>query len=283
MHHQASRSKQSVPCESIIPMTVFCLHMMPQNYLLFTKFLTLCTSFLYVLRSLHKSENKSERTHFETRLFCIPCGPITCSMVNAVLWISSNSWVTHQTTHEGHAGSPDQVMGRIWRLGDLLSTALVNVSIFFWFWLKLRWFISDGSININPALVQEMAWGSTGNKPFIWTNDDPVHWHKPANRWAPAVLGKQQQQASNFQIECICPSGKWIVKINYPNVAFTFLKYIKPIQFIWKSEIRSRPSDKSCRYSTCLTVIFTRLRRSDEWNFEPWAAGFFSNQWTLYW
>ena len=38
---------------------------------------------------------------------------------------------------------------------------------------------------------------------------------------------------------------------------------------MWKSEIRSRPSDKSCRFSTCPTVIFTRLRRSDEWNFEP--------------
>ena len=39
---------------------------------------------------------------------------------------------------------------------------------------------------------------------------------------------------------------------------------------MWKSEIRSRPSDKSCGYSTCPTVIFTRLRQSDEWNFEPW-------------
>ena len=107
MHHQAWRSKQSVPCESIFHMTVFRLHMMSQNDLLFTKFLTWCTSFLYVLRSLHKSENKSERTDFETILFCILCGPITWSMVNAVLWISSNSWVAHQTTHGGKLGCPN--------------------------------------------------------------------------------------------------------------------------------------------------------------------------------
>ena len=76
-------------------------------------------------------------------------------------------------------------------------------------------------------------------------------------------------QASKFQIECTCPSGKWIVKLTCPNVPFTCLKYIKPVQLMWKSEIFSRLSDKSCRYSTCPTVIFTRLRRSDEWNFEP--------------
>ena len=76
-------------------------------------------------------------------------------------------------------------------------------------------------------------------------------------------------QASKFQIECTCPSGKWIVKITCPNVPFTCLKYIKPTQLMWKSEIRSRPSDKSCRYSTCPSVIFTHLRWSDKWNFEP--------------
>ena len=76
-------------------------------------------------------------------------------------------------------------------------------------------------------------------------------------------------QASKFQIECTCPSGKWIVKITCPNVPFICLKYIKPMQIQWKSKIHSRPSDKSCRYSTCPTVIFTHLRRSDEWNFEP--------------
>ena len=43
----------------------------------------------------------------------------------------------------------------------------------------------------------------------------------------------------------------------------------KPVQLVWKSEIRSRPSDMSCRYSTCPTVNFTHLRGSDEWNFEP--------------
>ena len=90
-----------------------------------------------------------------------------------VLWISPNSWVAYQTTHDGklgclnhfdlslkinlfvflvintkvrcflfnhisnyrelarpscdfksHVGSPNRVMGRIWRLGDCLSTAL---------------------------------------------------------------------------------------------------------------------------------------------------------------
>ena len=81
--------------------------------------------------------------------------------------------------------------------------------------------------------------------------------------------GKKPSQPSKFQIECTCPSGKWIVKITCPNVPFTCLKYIKPMQLMWKSEICSRPSDKSCRYSTCPTVIFTCLRRSEEWNVEP--------------
>ena len=40
------------------------------------------------------------------------------------------------------------------------------------------------------------------------------------------------------------------------------------MQLTWKSEICSRPSDKSCRYSTCPTVSFTRLRRLNEWNFK---------------
>ena len=62
-------------------------------------------------------------------------------------------------------------------------------------------------------------------------------------------------QASKFQIECTCLSGKWIVKITCPNVLFPYLKYIKPMQLMWKSEIRSHPSDKSCRYSICQTVI----------------------------
>ena len=82
-------------------------------------------------------------------------------------------------------------------------------------------------------------------------------------------------QASKFQIECTCPLGKWIVKITCPNVPFNCLKYIKPMQLMWKSEICSCPSDKSCRYSTCPTVIFTRLRRAAEWNFEP-CIGFWT-------
>ena len=35
-----------------------------------------------------------------------------------------------------------------------------------------------------------------------------------------------------------------------PNVPFTCLKYIKPMQLMWKSEIHSLSSHKSCRYST---------------------------------
>ena len=80
---------------------------------------------------------------------------------------------------------------------------------------------------------------------------------------------QKSTQVLKFQIECTCLSGKWILKITCPNVPSTCLKYIKPMQLIWKSEIRSRPSDKSCRYFTCPTVIFTRLRRSDKWNFDP--------------
>ena len=68
---------------------------------------------------------------------------------------------------------------------------------------------------------------------------------------------KLTYQASKFRIECTCPSGKWIVKITCPNVPFTCLKYIKPLQLMWKSEIRSRPSDKSCRYSTCRTNFYS--------------------------
>ena len=79
-------------------------------------------------------------------------------------------------------------------------------------------------------------------------------------------------QASKFQIECTCPSGKWIVNITCPNVPFTCLKYIKPVQLMWKSEICSHPSDKCSRYCTCRIVIFTHLRwsGSDDWNFEHW-------------
>ena len=106
-------------------------------------------------------------------------------------------------------------------------------------------FVHKCLINNKLALLQVMAW--------CWTGDKPL-------------------QASKFRIECTCPSGKWIVKITCPNVPFTCLKYIKPMQLMWKSEIRSRESDKSCRYSTCPTVIFTHLRRSDEWNFEPCIA-----------
>ena len=48
-------------------------------------------------------------------------------------------------------------------------------------------------------------------------------------------LGLEWFQASKFQIECTCPLGKWIVKITCPNVPFTCLKYIKPMQLLWKS------------------------------------------------
>ena len=82
-------------------------------------------------------------------------------------------------------------------------------------------------------------------------------------------------QASKFQTECTCSSGKWIVKSTCPNVPFTCLKYIKPMPLMWKSEMHSRPSGKSCRYSTGLTVIFTCLRQSDNWNFEPWWCHIF--------
>ena len=33
-----------------------------------------------------------------------------------------------------------------------------------------------GSINNILALIQIMAWCRSGDKPFIWTNADPVHW-----------------------------------------------------------------------------------------------------------
>ena len=88
-------------------------------------------------------------------------------------------------------------------------------------------------------------------------------------------------QALKFQIECTCLSGIWIVKITCPNVPFTCLKYTKPMQLMWKSEINSCPSDKSCRYSTCPPAIFTHLRQSDEWNFEPWGWKW-KNFWTTH-
>ena len=121
---------------------------------------------------------------------------------------------------------------------------------------------------------------------YAWRSRTKSHWPRLVYYYAEAnevrqpvghnigqlilvVVAELAYHASKFQIECTCPPGKWIVKITCPNVPFTCLKYIKPMQLMWKSEIRSRLSDKSCRYSTCSTVIFTRLRRSDEWNFEP--------------
>ena len=76
---------------------------------------------------------------------------------------------------------------------------------------------------------------------------------------------RNYSQASNFQTECTCPSGKWIVKITCLNVPFTCLSYTKPMQLMWKSERCSRPWDKSCRYSTCPTVT---LLISDNWRSE---------------
>ena len=42
---------------------------------------------------------------------------------------------------------------------------------------------------------------------------------------------------AGFEISC-----KWIAKITCPNVPFTCLKYIKPMQLMSKSEIRSPPA-----------------------------------------
>ena len=77
------------------------------------------------------------------------------------------------------------------------------------------------------------------------------------------VMEWNMSRLSKFQIEFTSPSGKWIVKITYLNVPFPCLKNIKPMQLMWKSKIHSHSSDKSCRCSTCPTVIFTRLGRSD--------------------
>ena len=107
---------------------------------------------------------------------------------------------------------------------------------------------SDTNVQMNISATTKVVTGTIQPNVFHYSDDVAV---------------------MKFQIECTCPSGKWIVKITCPNVPFTCLKYITPMQLMWESEICSRPSDKSCRYSTCPTVIFTRLRRSDEWNFEP--------------
>ena len=105
-------------------------------------------------------------------------------------------------------------------------------------------------------------------------------WSTQFKCWCQAKMDDilQKFQASKFQIEYTCPLGKWILKITCPNVTFTSLKYVKPVQLMWKLEICNRLLDKSCRHSTCPTVIFTRLRRSDEWNFEPSICSQGSNQ-----
>ena len=125
------------------------------------------------------------------------------------------------------------------------------------------------------ASVQVMVCCLTAPSLYLnpcWFLISEVLWHLSQNNFIASAQVSFLLQASKFQIECTCPSGKWIVKITCPNVPFTCLKYIKPMQLMWKSEICSHPSDKSCRYSTCPTVIFT-LRRSDEWNFEPCFQG----------
>ena len=90
-------------------------------------------------------------------------------------------------------------------------------------------------------------------------HDFPQHVMSGDIRWT-SVVNHYNREASKLQIDGTYPSGKRIVKITCLNVPFNCLKYMKPMQLMWKSEIRSRPSDKSCRYSMCPTVIFTRLK-----------------------
>ena len=70
------------------------------------------------------------------------------------------------------------------------------------------------------------------------------------------------EQVTGFEISN-CPWGKWIVKITCPNVPFTCPQQIRLVL-----ETRSHPT-VDCWYFTSLTVIFSCLRWSDGWNFEP--------------
>ena len=135
-----------------------------------------------------------------------------------------------------------------------------------------------GPFNKILALVQIMAWSWPGDKSLSKRIMVSLLTHMCGPQWVKVTLAELPTVeyhwtllilASKFRIECTCPSGKWIVNITCLNVPFTCLKYIKPMQLMWKSEIHNRPSDKSWGYSTCPTVIFNHLRRSDEWNFEP--------------
>ena len=125
-----------------------------------------------------------------------------------------------------------------------------------WSWISWRVYI------VNIWQLQPLEWHHMSVTASQITSSSIV-FPTACSGWQ--QLTRPQCQALKFQIECTCPSGKWIVKITCPNVPFTCLKYIKLMPLMWKSEIHSHPWDKSCRYSTCATVIFTRLRLSDEW------------------
>ena len=55
-----------------------------------------------------------------------------------IMFPLSESWVAYRATSGIMFGSPDQIMGRVWRLGDLLPTALLSQ------WLVLSDSISNG-------------------------------------------------------------------------------------------------------------------------------------------
>ena len=119
--------------------------------------------------------------------------------------------------------------------------------------IALRWMSLDLTTD-KSALVQVMAWCQ-----HYRSQDWPIYMSTfgiTRQQWVnlvefisiPLCLANfvgltTLIQASKFQIECACPSGKWIVKITFPNVPFTCLKYTKPMQLMWKSEICSHPSD----------------------------------------
>ena len=93
------------------------------------------------------------------------------------------------------------------------------------------------------------------------------------------VIGTSKQRivSSGFEISNLMHLS--VGQVDYKN---HLSKCIIHLSEIYKAKatyvkIRNTPSDKSCRYSTCPTVIFTRLRRSDEWNFEPWNLACFAN------
>ena len=56
----------------------------------------------------------------------------------------SGNWGRPSGVFGGHVGSPDRVMGRIWRLGDRLSTALPPANVF--------------SMNLGKITYQNQRW-----------------------------------------------------------------------------------------------------------------------------